>query len=436
MAGSEMVYAITKLVKALSKADKAKFDMRLGTELVSLETDAQNAISGVTIRGGDGVAVEIATGNVVLATGGFANDRAGGDSLLQKYRPDLRRYHTTNGPFATGDGHKVAYKAGAGLIDMDQVQVHPTAFVGGSSDDRLTLCAEILRGVGAILLNGAGARFADELGKRDYLTAEINKAATDAAGMTLLVPEAGAKIATKHVPHYMKKGLLTKLDTIADVAAWMKVPEKDLRATFAEYKADAEAGFDAFGKKFFHNADFLTDAGPYYAGRVTPAIHYSLGGVSIDTAGRVLRPDGAVFAGLYAAGEITGGVHGVNRLGGNALTECVVFGQLVAEGIGLGDAGAGGPGETVAVGNATAAGTVGIVSPVTPEAAAQSTLPAVTPSQLGAHASAEDCHIAVGGKVYDFSDFVEEHPGGVETIEDNCGYEATEVFDAVSLARA
>jgi len=124
MAGSEMVFAITKLVKALSKADKAQFDMRLGTELVSLETDAQNAISGVTIRGGDGVAVEITTGNVVLATGGFANDRAGDDSLLEKYRPDLRRYHTTNGPFATGDGHKVAYKAGAGLIDMDQVQVY------------------------------------------------------------------------------------------------------------------------------------------------------------------------------------------------------------------------------------------------------------------------------------------------------------------------
>ena len=93
----------------------------------------------------------------------------------------------------------------------------------------------------------------------------------------------------------------------------------------------------------------------------------------------------------------------------------------------------------MAVGNATAAGTGGIVSPATPAtpaAAAQSPLPAVTPSQLGVHASADDCQIAVGGKVYDFSDFVEEHPGGVETIEDNCGYEATEVFDAVFLARA
>ena len=149
---------------------------------------------------------------------------------------------------------------------------------------------------------------------------------------------------------------------------------------------------------------------------------------------QVLRPDGAVFPGLYAAGEITGGVHGVNRLGGNALTECVVFGQLVAEAIGLGDAGAGGAGGA----GGAAGNTAGVVSAGTPEpaTAAQSTLPAVTPAQLGAHASAEDCQIAVGGKVYDFSDFVEEHPGGVETIEDNCGFEATEVFDAVFLAWA
>eukprot|EP00038_Savillea_parva_P021364 m.34421 g.34421 ORF g.34421 m.34421 type:complete len:1215 (+) comp5137_c0_seq2:283-3927(+) len=438
MAGSEMVHAITKIVKSIAKDGGAKGSLRLvfGARLQELITGSKGEITGVRLAnvstsGDVGPTFTIEAPNVVLATGGYAAD-VGGDSLIKRHRPELVKFQTTNGPFATGDGHKVALAAGAGGVDLDQVQVHPTAFAGSSQKegDRLTLCAEILRGVGAILVDADGKRFANELGKRDYMVAEMSKAKSKDLTFALILPPGGAEEANKHVPHYKKKGLLIEYANVSEVAQAIGVPESTLAATFAEYTRAAQNGTDAFGKVHFNNVQFGPTDGPYHVGWVTPALHYSLGGIAIDTKGRVKRAEGTgVVPGLYAAGEITGGVHGVNRLGGNALTECVVFGQLVGETIELASAVPTTPSSAGEKDSAPAMPSDGSGSAAA--AAEPAKKRAISSTELALHNTAEDCWIAAYGDVYDFTEFVEEHPGGVDTIMDHAGMDGTEVFDAV-----
>ena len=452
MAGSEMVFAATKLIKKLVKeteaateASQKRLELLFGTRMRELVLGEDGSVVGVTVETTDkaGTVTEqtLSAPSVVLATGGYASDSDGKTSLLAKYRPDVIDFASTNGAFATGDGHKAALNVGARGVDLHHVQVHPTAFIDHSQPDqpRLTLAAELLRGVGGILLTKAGRRFADELGKRSYVTGRMMEEQPEQPHFSLLLTEAHAQIANKHVPHYMKKGLLTKFDSLAEVAAWMKVGVAVLEGTLAQYHADAAAGADAFGKKFFHNAVFNSSSAPFYVGTVTPARHYTMGGIGIDDRGRVLKEGGEIFKGLYAAGEITGGVHGVNRLGGNALTECVVFGQLVGEHIPVVPAGAGasagggageGGGETSSTHQDSESGGGGAGAEAEAGAAPDG-LRAIPPAELQSHNTEADCWVAVYGKVYDFTDFLAEHPGGVETITEFAGADGTETFDSI-----
>merc|ERR1711871_177164 len=174
------------------------------------------------------------------------------------------------------------------------------------------------------------------------------ESAEGSLAFAILLNRVSAKIADKHVPHYTKKGLLTRLETREELAAWMRDPKGVLKAlpevdaatigsSLDEYMSSVRVGAaDIFGKENFANADAFAQ-GPYWVGVVTPALHYTMGGISISQTGQALRKDGSVFPGLYVAGEATGGVHGVNRLGGNALTECVVFGRAVGNAILIGE---------------------------------------------------------------------------------------------------
>lgn len=234
-----------------------------------------------------------------------------------------------------------------------------------------------------------------------------------------------ARIADKHVPHYAQKHLLRPFSSIAKVAEWMNVSASALKGTIEAYNLAANKGVDRFGKKFFKNAPFPQDQNDkeatnkdfFYAGIVTPALHYSMGGVSIDDGGKVLKSDGLPFSGLYAAGEVTGGVHGMNRLGGNALTECIVFGQVVGEGIVLNDTGAATPLPSIHVQNGSPQGN-------------QKTRK-ISAEELAKHNTDSDCWVAIGGKVYDLTDFLNEHPAGPDSILELAGKDGTEVFDAI-----
>ena len=239
---------------------------------------------------------------------------------------------TTNGPFATGDGIKIGRTVGATTVDMDNVQVHPTGFADAPSgfkdtgaDRPLVLCAEILRGVGAVVLNKAGERFTDELDTRKAVTGLMD--ATGEGKFVLALPPMSAKKVEAHVEIYSGRGLLTKVSGAAGVAAFIKKRLGGDGEHVAKTFDDTTAG-TGWPRR---SATVLPTEGDYYVGIVQPVLHYTMGGLKIDPDGRVLGKEAAALPGLFAAGEIIGGVHGVNRLGGSSLLDCVVFGLATAE---------------------------------------------------------------------------------------------------------
>eukprot|EP00887_Chlorella_sp_A99_P002099 scaffold21.g2099.t1 len=279
-------------------------------------------LSGVAYtEAASGAAEHVHADAVVLATGGFGASRA----LLARHAPQVAELATTNGPFAQGEGLGLAGALGADMVGLDQVQVHPTGFVDPADLAAGTkfLAPEKLRGVGAVLLNPSGRRFVDELTTRD----RVSKAILGLPGRQalLVLGHAGGELFGPALGFYQAKGLVTKADSLPALAAAAGVEERTLAEEVAAYGAAAAAGRDAFGKTVFPSA--MDPKGPFYLARVTPVVHYTMGGVAIDDDAHVLDAAGRPIPGLFAAGEVSGGVHGANRLGGNSLLECVVFGR-------------------------------------------------------------------------------------------------------------
>merc|ERR1712113_332346 len=292
-------------------------------------------------------------GPVILCSGGFGAD-FGSDSLLAKYRPDLLHLPTTNGEHCTGDAIKMGEKLGAESIDLEWVQVHPTGLVKPDDPDAKVkfLAAEALRGVGGLVFDANGKRFANELGRRDYVTGEMWK---NKPPFRLALNKAAGEEIVWHCEHYTGRGVMKFYETGADLAKDMGIPlqtlidehdqhyeaakktEKDPDGgSWPAYPSgkswDDASGPTGSGKKFFHNIipGSAVKSEPFYVAIITPVIHYCMGGLEIDCDSAVYGPDG-IIPGLYAAGEVAGGVHGNNRLGGNSLLDCVVFGRVAAQ---------------------------------------------------------------------------------------------------------
>lgn len=307
-----------------------------------LHSDEQGRVDGVSVRCAAGEGVEVVKGAVVLAAGGYANDRSD-SSLLRQYAPDLYAYPTTNGPWATGDVIKALRKdRSISLVDMDQVQVHPTGFVDPKDPTFHTkfLAPEALRGCGAILLGKDGKRFANELGRRDYLTQQIlehgwrydNKADTPIVAAMLLTDAVINKFSAPSAGFYKFKGLIVDVKTLAGAGEHLGVSEQQLQQTLKGYRDAADDSEDDFGKAVFPTV--LNDDDHFYVAYITPTLHYCMGGIEINSRAQVLvsnNGDTQPLSGVYAAGEVSGGVHGRNRLGGNSLLECVVFGRLAGQ---------------------------------------------------------------------------------------------------------
>merc|ERR1712014_62229 len=289
-------------------------------------------------------------GPVVFASGGFGAD-FGSDSLLAKYRPDLLHLPTTNGEHCTGDAIKIGEAIGAKTIDLEWVQVHPTGLVKPDDPDAKVkfLAAEALRGVGGLVFDANGKRFANELGRRDYVTGEMWK---NKPPFRLCLNKAASDEIIWHCKHYTGRGVMKYYPSGEALAKDMGVPVSVLEATHqAHYDAakktekdpdggswpaypsgkswDEVSGKTGSGKKFYHNIidGSAVKTQQFYVAIITPVIHYCMGGLEIDEDGAVLGKSG-VIKGLYCAGEVAGGVHGNNRLGGNSLLDCVVFGRV------------------------------------------------------------------------------------------------------------
>ena len=279
--------------------------------------------------------------SVILATGGFVHDFSdinnGGESLLKKYVPHLMKFPTTNGPQAQGLGVKMAKRIGAGLVDMDQVQLHPTGFVDLTNryDKKKFLAPELIRGVGAIILNQEGKRFCNEIGTRDYVTNRILKNAKKQNSDNIDQYEAYMVLNQKAVDNYgpnlqfyIKKGLIGKYDNFKQFSDRFGIDYSTLSQTINSYNKNVNGTKDEFGKVLFPQQFDINDV--VYIAVICPSIHYTMGGLKMSNNGEILRPDGTPIKGLFGAGEVTGGVHGGNRLGGNSLLECAVYGRRAA----------------------------------------------------------------------------------------------------------
>jgi succinate dehydrogenase/fumarate reductase flavoprotein subunit len=232
---------------------------------------------------------------------------------------------------------KIAIKIGAAVVDMDEVQLHPTGFVDLNDryDNHKILAPELIRGVGAILINQNGKRFCNELGSRDYVSQRIikncNLAYTDKIKQYeafIILNQDALDEYGGNILFYVKKGLLRKYNSIEEFSKIFNLNSTQVKITFEKYNIDCDKKIDEFGKRVFPRKINPNDY--FYAGIVTPSIHYTMGGIKMNKDGEIINIHGNVIKGLYGAGEVTGGVHGGNRLGGNSLLECAVYGRRTA----------------------------------------------------------------------------------------------------------
>lgn len=294
--------------------EKAGVKMMLDTTATEILTDANGAAVGVKATGASGETVTVNAKAVVLATGGFGANL----DMVVKYKPELKGFMTTNAPGIQGQGIEMAQAIGAATVDMDQIQIHPTVEANTAA-----LITEGLRGDGAILINEEGQRFIDEVGTRDVVSAaEI----AQTGSYSWLVVDQAMVDASSVIQGYIKKGYTVTGATYEELGKAMGVDEAAFAETMEKWNGYVEAKNDPdFGRTSFANP---LNTAPYYAVKVTAGVHHTMGGLKINANTEVLNEKGEVIPGLFAAGEVTGGVHGANRLGGNAVADFTVFGRI------------------------------------------------------------------------------------------------------------
>ena len=303
------------LVKTLNaKVEELGIPVLLETTAEQILADGDGNVCGVTVTDKDGKTYTIDCTAVVLATGGFGAN----SEMVVEYKPDLAGFCTTNHGGATGDGIAMAKELGAAFVDMEQIQTHPTV-----NPDTQTMYTEGVRGNGAILVNKEGKRFVNELETRDVVSAAILEQPDQ---VCYLVFDQAVRESLAAIESYIKAGIVTEADTPEALGEAIGVDGGVLAETLKTYGSYQAAGKDEeFARE---SMELPHDKPKYYAALCAPAIHHTMGGVKINTEAQVLKEDGSPIPGLFAAGEVTGGVHGANRLGGNAVTDIVVFGRI------------------------------------------------------------------------------------------------------------
>jgi flavocytochrome c len=310
--------------------DLAYLDAHKDTITLLLDTKATDLIvsggkvTGVKAAGATTDYEFTAKKGVVIATGGFGASK----ELRQKYNtqwPDLTNAGTTNHPGATGDGLVLAEKAGANFVGMEYVQLLPMGDPKTGS-----LSGNIEQGVeDRFFVNKQGNRFVDEGARRDVMTLALFEQ-PDAFMWVICDAHSYPTPQVKNnfnetIEELIQQNRAFGANTIEELAAKINVPPDRLKAAVAEFNAGVDSGKDRFGRTLWK---IKIDQPPYYAGARIPTVHHTMGGIQINTKTQVIDKNGKVIPGLYAAGEVTGGIHGSNRLGGNALADIHVFGRI------------------------------------------------------------------------------------------------------------
>ena len=254
---------------------------------------------------------------------------------------------------------------------------------------------------------------------------------------------------------------MKRFDSGEALAKEMGVSPTHLKRTFDTYNAGAKAKTDPFGKEvmvhiislhhllhlffqFFSSGDWTMND-YFHVAIMTPVLHYTMGGLEVDSESRVVGKDGKPVPGLFAAGEVAGGVHGANRLGGSSLLGCVVFGRV------SGDSAAAYLLQMTSAVIATAGGRLSaLAGQLAPQPSATQTTPATSPSitppssaakeftaaEVAKHNKKDDVWVIVNGQVLDVTSFLPDHPGGEKAILLYAGRDATEEFNMLHDPKA
>ncbi|KAF3923040.1 hypothetical protein ABW20_dc0104631 [Dactylellina cionopaga] len=461
--GMAITYALMQRLETLAETEPSRITILKKAKVTELNKSG-NKVTGLKYEI-DGKSASI-DGIVVLATGGYAADFFSDDSLLKQFKPEVLKLSSTNGTHATGDGLKMVRAIGGNAIDMEKVQVHPTGLVDPKDPKNKWkfLAAEALRGEGGILLNADGNRFCDELGHRDYVSGEMFK---NKFPIRLVLNSKASKVLDFHTRHYSGRGLMKKM-TGAELAKEIGCGEAHLSKTFKEYSEIASGNKkDPWGKRFFHNTPFELNDEFFYVALMEPVVHFTMGGIEINDQAQVLNADGKPFDGLFACGEVAGGVHGANRLGGSSLLGCVVYGRVAGDSAtkyllqsvltGSGSSAAqrlgqislhldpSNPGRLVVDWNANggsapvaqATSSESVQTDPSSETTAAKPDPKkfsipdkeFTMEEVAKHNKKDDVWVTVKGVVMDLTSFLEDHPGGANAILNFKGRDATEEFE-------
>lgn len=313
------------ITKLSEKAKELGITVNVGAKVTDLILDGDKVV-GIKAES-DKKEFVVNSKAVILATGGFGSNV----EMRVKYNPEIDdSILSTNSPGSTGDGILLAQSAGAGLTGMEHIQLYPicdplTGTLLYVDDTRLYQVT--------IMVNKEGERFVEELGTR-YEISMAMKAQSDGYGYELW-DQAGADLSQISENHpaeiqYLKdNGLLIVADTLDECAEHFGINKDALKATVEKWNGYVDAGADPdFNKR---GTLHKIEKGPFWMIKAVPAVHHTMGGVSIDKETHVLREDGSVIPGLFAAGEVTGGIHGDNRLGSAAIADITVFGIIAGD---------------------------------------------------------------------------------------------------------
>jgi urocanate reductase len=325
MSGKEIINCVKE--QAVQKG----VEIFLNTKVTGIiRQKAQGRVIGLDITKDGQESQLYARRAVILASGGFSRDLA----MRTEHNPKLdESYNCSNHKGATGEVIRYAKAIGADTLHMEFIQLYPCANPDSGSVDRWAFYAYSGPGFGMIYVNRQGKRFVNELAGRDEVSqiqisscqkptwAILNGVIAEALGMTRSEIENGIRLKRT-----------VKADSIPELEKELAMPEGKLMDTVqrrnqALLNGDLDPDFNIEMDKNMHRLE----KGPFYAISQWPSIHYTMGGLRIDEQARVLDIWGKPIPGLYAAGEICGGIHGANRIGGNALAECVVFGRIAGK---------------------------------------------------------------------------------------------------------
>ena len=306
-----------------AKVEAAGNPIYKNIKVVSVERDAYGRVTGVKAVDRKGVERVFSGRSVVLAAGGYGANL----QMVKKYN-DISVTVTSNSPGTTGEVLEEAVAAGAGLTGMEWIQIHPH---GNPKNGELE-SAIAARPSDTPYVNRDGLRFVDETGRRDEISYGILKQPGQVAFSIYdqrTIEE--KKVEEKKIESAIAHGYAFKADTLEDLARQAGIDWKNFEKTMKAYnEASVSQNTKSLPVPKILIGNPVVKA-PFYAVPITTTIHHTMGGLRINEKTQVLDKNGNVIPGLYAAGEITGGIHGGNRLGRNALTDLLVFGHIAGQ---------------------------------------------------------------------------------------------------------